>query len=73
MESFGKQLIIYTFILLFLGFLIILFSKISWFGTTSLDYTYIGKKNKIYVPFGSMAIISIILTILANFFLRFFK
>tara|TARA_B100000676_G_scaffold265244_1_gene278170 strand:- start:689 stop:910 length:222 start_codon:yes stop_codon:yes gene_type:complete len=73
MESFGKQLIIYAFVLLFFGFLIILFSKIPWFGTTFLDYTYTGKKNKIYVPFGSMAIISIVLTILANFFLRFFK
>jgi len=68
----GKFLIIAGISLLFLGFIIYLFEDhLSWFGNLPLDFSFKSKSTQIYAPFGSMIILSIIVSIIINFFLKF--
>ena len=63
MEGLAKY-IIYTGVFITIsGIFIYLFSDyISWFGKTPLDFSYKNDNVNIYFPFGTMLIISIILT-----------
>ena len=69
-----KILIISGLILLITGiFLYIFEDKLNWIGTLPFDFKYENKHTKIYAPFGSMIIVSIILSFLFNFFSKLFK
>jgi len=72
--SISKLLIISGICLLIAGILIYFFeNKLNWFGNLSLDYKYKSDNTKIYIPIGSMFLVSIILSIIINFFSKLFK
>ena len=69
------KLIIYVGLLLvFVGLIIHFFGdKVSWFGNLYGDIKINKPNYKFYFPMMSMLIVSIVLTLLINFFSRFFK
>ena len=74
MVNIGKILIIIGLFILLFGVLIILMgNKINWFGNTPFDFKYEGENTRFYAPIGSMLLISIVVSLIANFILRFFK
>ncbi|MDD5579487.1 MAG: DUF2905 domain-containing protein [Methylobacter sp.] len=65
----GKLLIIAGVILLIAGIAITYAPwLISWFGRLPGDIRFEGKKTFVFVPITSMLIVSIILTLVINFF-----
>ena len=72
--NIGRVLIISGVILLFSGVLITLLGgKMKWFGGLPFDFKFKGESTYIYAPFGSMIILSIILSIVANIIFKLFK
>ena len=72
--STSKLLIILGILLLTTGiFLNVISSKLSWFGNLPLDFKYENRNTKVYAPFGSMIIVSLIISFLFNFFQKLFK
>ena len=74
MNNMGKLLIIIGLLIAFSGLIITLLgNRFDWFGNTPLDFKYEGNRTRFYAPFGSMIMVSIILSIVLNFILRWFK
>ena len=74
MNLVGKILIIAGSLMLFAGLIIIQFSnKFKWFGKMPLDFHYESEATRIYLPIGSMILLSIIFSIVVNIFIRWFK
>ena len=70
----GKFLITFGLILISAGISIHFFGdKLSWLGNLMGDFNYKGEKMRIYLPFTSMLIISIVLSLILNIFSRIFK
>ena len=72
----GKYLIFSGFILVFIGLVFMLSDKIpifNFFGKLFGDFSYRSENVSIFVPFTSMIILSIILSLLFNLFSKFFK
>ena len=74
MLNIGKILIISGIVLLIAGIVITVFGdKMKWFGNTPFYFQFKGESTRIYVPFGSMIILSIVLSFFASLFFRWFK
>ena len=74
MPQIGKILIISGIVMLAVGCFLVFFSdKIKWFGNMPLDFSYKGDSTRFYAPIGSMILLSVILSIIANIFFRIFK
>ena len=74
MPHIGKVLITSGIIMLTVGVCVVYFSdKIKWFGNLPLDFSYKSDTTRFYAPIGSMILLSVILSIVANIFYRFFK
>ncbi len=74
MNELGRYIIMMGFMLIIIGGIIyILGDKTSWFGNLFGDMKYEGEKVRVYAPFASMIIVSIVLTVVINIILRFFK
>ena len=72
--NIGRVLIIVGVMLLFSGILIILFGdKMKWFGSLPFDFKFKRESTHVYAPFGSMIILSIILSLIVNIIFRLFK
>ena len=70
----GKFLITIGVCFVTVGLIIHLFGyKMGWFGNLCGDIKIVKSNYGFYFPITSMIIISIILTIVLNFFSRFFK
>ena len=65
--TFGLILISADLIIHFFG------DKLSLFGNLIGDLSYKGENMRIYFPFTSMLIVSIVLTLILNIFSRIFK
>ena len=70
----SKLFISLGFLLIFLGIIFHYFGEnLKWFGNLPGDIR-IGEKNfKIFIPFTSMILISILLTVIINFFKKILK
>ena len=74
MVNIGKILVVVGLFSVVCGLIIILFgNKLSWFGITLFDFKYESDNTKIYAPIGSMLFLSIAMSLIFNFILRFFK
>ena len=74
MTQIGKILIISGSFFLAIGCIMFLFGdKVKWFGNISLDFSYKSDSANIYVPIGSMILLSLILSIIANILFKLFK
>jgi len=71
MPQIGKVLIISGIVMLTVGVFLVFFSdKIKWFGNLPLDFSYKSDSTRFYAPIGSMILLSVILSIVANIFYR---
>lgn len=74
MADFGRILIIIGATLVFSGVVIIIAIRyFPWLGQLPGDFRLEGDNYKIYFPFATMIIISIVGAILLNIFLRIFR
>ena len=72
--NIGRILIISGSVLLILGLVITFIEpKLKWFGNLPLDFKFKGNSTQLYAPFGSMIVLSLILSLIANIFFRIFK
>jgi hypothetical protein len=67
--EFGRLLFVIGLVLVVIGGLAALGVRLP-FGRLPGDIAIEGERGAIYIPIASMIVISVILTILANFFLR---
>jgi Protein of unknown function (DUF2905) len=67
--EFGRLIIVIGLVLVVIGGLAALGVRLP-FGRLPGDIAIEGERGAIYIPIASMIVISVILTILANFFLR---
>ena len=68
MEGLSKYIIYLGLIITISGIVIYFFNGyLGWVGKTPLDFSYKNDNVNIYFPFGTMLIISIILTFIFNF------
>ena len=65
----GRILLVIGIVLVVIGGLAVLGVRLP-FGRLPGDIAIEGERGTIYIPLGSMIVISLILTLLANFFLR---
>lgn len=74
MNDFGRILVIIGLTLFFIGVLILLAGRIfPNLGNLPGDFSYEGDGFKVFVPFATMIVISILGTILLNIVTRFFR
>ncbi len=74
MVEFGRILIIIGITFLFIGILILVAGRIfPSLGNLPGDFSFEGDGFRVYVPFATMIVISILGTILLNIITRFFK
>ena len=73
MEFIGKQIIFIGFVIVLIGLLFFSSDKLPWFGNTFADFSFKRENFKFYLPFGSMLILSLFLTIIINIFNKIFK
>jgi len=56
-----------------LGLLVLILNRIIDLGHLPGDFAYEGKNVRVYVPVGTMIVVSIVLTVLLNLVLRLFR
>jgi hypothetical protein len=74
LQSVGKLILIFGALLVLLGSLVILAGKMGLpLGRLPGDFTFRGKHVIFFAPLGTMIIVSLVMTILINLFLRWLK
>ena len=68
--SMGRWLILIGGGLLVMGLLIVLLSKLPWAGRLPGDVTIQRDNVTIYAPFGTMILLSVVLTLILNLLIR---
>ena len=68
--SMGRWLILIGGGLLVMGFLIVLLSKLPWAGRLPGDVTIQRENVTSYAPFGTMILLSVVLTLILNLIIR---
>jgi len=72
MNSVGKTLIIFGALLIMAGLLLLLAAKLNIpFGKLPGDITVHKKNLTVFAPFGTMLVVSIVLSVILNIFSRF--
>ncbi len=64
--SIGRMLLIAGLGLAVLGGLLLLSVRFPWLGELPGDFHWQGERGRVYVPLGTMIVLSIVLTILLN-------
>lgn len=73
MADFGRILIFTGGGLVLLGLLLVVGSRISWFGQLPGDITVQRGNFTLFAPIGTMIVVSVILTIVVNLVARFWR
>lgn len=74
MIEFGRILIILGVILVLIGGVILVTGRFfPWLGNLPGDLSFQGENFKVYIPFATMILISILGTILLNILIRIFR
>jgi hypothetical protein len=68
--SVGKLLIFLGLVLIVLGGLLVLVTKVPWLGRLPGDFFYRGEKFSLYFPLATSILISLLLTLLFALFRR---
>ena len=72
-QQTGKYIIIAGLVIVIIGVLVFFFhNAFRWFGRLPGDIRLEGKNTRIYFPWVTMIILSIILTVLINLFRKWF-
>ena len=74
MSDFGRLLIIIGLVIAFSGLMIMLAVRyFPWLGNLPGDLRFEGENFKVYLPFATMILISVLATILLNIVIRIFR
>ncbi|MCP4178609.1 MAG: DUF2905 domain-containing protein [bacterium] len=73
MKSIGMSIIFFGIILIIIGIVFLFYNRIPFIGKLPGDISFKGKNTSFYFPVTTCIIISIVLSVLLNFFFRFFK
>jgi hypothetical protein len=74
MIEFGRILIIIGIVLALIGVLILIAGRFfPWMGNLPGDFSFEGENFKVYIPFATMILVSILGTILLNIIIRIFR
>jgi len=74
MIEFGRILIIIGLVLALIGALILVTGRFfPWLGNLPGDFSFEGENFKVYIPFATMILVSILGTILLNIIIRIFR
>lgn len=71
--AIGRGLVYLGVILVVLGGLVVILGKVFDLGNLPGDLVYRGENVRVYVPIGTMIVLSLVLTLLLNLALRFFR
>ncbi|MBN9349242.1 MAG: DUF2905 domain-containing protein [Chitinophagaceae bacterium] len=72
-QQTGKYIIVAGLVIVLVGFIVFFFhNSLKWIGRLPGDIRIEGKNSKIYFPWVTMIVLSIILTILINVIRKFF-
>jgi len=69
----GRGLISLGIGLVVIGGLVLLLGQVLDLGNLPGDWTYQGENVRVYVPLGTMIVLSVLLTLLLNLVLRLFR
>ncbi|MFA5113503.1 MAG: DUF2905 domain-containing protein [Candidatus Margulisiibacteriota bacterium] len=69
-ESLGRMLVYIGVVTVLIGGFFILVAKVPWFGKLPGDFVWRREGLTIYVPFVTMVLVSLVLTILLNIIWR---
>ena len=72
-NTLGRGLVYLGLGLVVAGALVLLLGRVFDLGGLPGDFSYEGKNVRIYVPLGTMIVLSLVLTLLLNLALRFFR
>ena len=72
-SSIGRLLITFGVVVLVLGVVLVLAGKVPLFGRLPGDFVFHKDGFTLFAPITTMIIVSLVLTILVNLFLRFFR
>ncbi len=70
MEHVARYLIIFGIVLVALGGVLLLAGNLPWLGRLPGDFAFKGKRVTFYFPLTTSIILSIVLTVLLNLFIR---
>ncbi len=70
MEHVARYLIIFGIVLVALGGVLLLAGNLPWLGRLPGDFAFKGKRVPFYFPLTTSIILSIVLTVLLNLFIR---
>ena len=74
MIAFGRLMLIIGLAIAFIGLLLLVAGRyIPWLGNLPGDFRFETENVKIYVPLGTMLLVSLLATVLLNILLRFFN
>lgn len=74
MIAFGRLLLIIGLAIAFIGLLLLLAGRyVPWLGNLPGDLRYESENIKVYVPFATMLLVSVLATVLLNILLRIFN
>ena len=71
--TLGRGLIYVGIGLVVVGGLVVLLGRVLDLGNLPGDLVFEGKNMRLYIPIGTMIVLSIVLTLLLNFVLRLFR
>lgn len=72
-DAIGRGLMYLGVGILLLGGLVVLLGRVIDLGSLPGDFSYEGENVRVYVPLGTMIVLSIVLTLLLNLALRLFR
>lgn len=73
LESIGRLLLYLGGGLVVMGLVLVVLGRVVDLGSLPGDVSYKGENVRIYVPIGTMLVVSIVLTVLLNLLLRLFR
>lgn len=72
-SALGRGLVYLGFGLVVIGGLVLLLGRVLDLGNLPGDLVYRGENVQVYIPIATMIVLSILLTLLLNLILRFFR
>ena len=72
-DTIGRWLVLIGIAIAIIGGLVMALGRIVDLGNLPGDFTWEGDNTRVYVPLGTMIVLSLVLTLLLNLILRLFR
>lgn len=73
MSDLGRWLVIIGVIIIVIGAIFMVAGRVPWFGKLPGDIAWQRSNHTVFIPFGTMIVVSIALTVILNIIGRFYK